>query len=159
MGGSIHRQQPDPLGRCQYKPGYLAAAGGSLQQEHPLDGVDLMPYLTGQREGVPHPQLIWRKLECAAVRDGSWKLIRVDNYGYALYDLSKDVAESRDLAAAMPEKVEQLRTQLEAWENDKMEPLWLEGEKWTGVRFEDHTVKFRTGLLPGRKEGSPMLGK
>jgi len=83
----------------------------------------------------------------------------VENYGFALYDLSKDISESHDLAAAMPEKVEQLRKQLEAWETDKVEPQWLEGEKWTGVRFKDHTVKFKTGLLPGRKADSLMLGK
>jgi arylsulfatase A-like enzyme len=140
-------------------PTSVRAAGGDLKQERPVDGVDLMPYLSGRTHGVPHPGLIWRKLECAAVRDGNWKLIRVENHGYALYDLSADIAESRDLAAAMPEKAEQLQKQLEAWEADKMAPLWLEGEKWTGVRFEDHTVKFRTGRLPGRKAGSLMLGK
>jgi arylsulfatase A-like enzyme len=137
----------------------VRAAGGSLEQERPVDGVDLIPYLTGSRKGVPHPQFIWRKLECAAVRDGDWKLIRVENHGYALYDLSKDISESHDLAAEMPEKVEELRIKLEAWEADKMDPPWLEGEKWTGVRYQDHTVKFKTGLLPGRKPGSRMLGE
>jgi arylsulfatase A-like enzyme len=140
-------------------PTSLKAAGGSLEQKRPVDGVDLMPYLNGEKQGEPHPRLIWRKLECAAVRDGDWKLIRVENHGYALYDLSKDLSESHDLAAAMPEKVEQLRKQLEDWETDKMDPLWLEGEKWTDVRFKDHTVKFKTGLLPGRKAGSLTLGK
>ena len=137
----------------------VKAAGGDLKQERPLDGVDLLPYLSGEKAGEPHPRLVWRKLECAAARDGDWKLIRVENHGFALYDLSKDISESHDLAAAMPEKVEQLRKQLEAWETDKIEPLWLEGEKWTGVRFKDHTVKFKTGLLPGRKADRLTLGK
>jgi arylsulfatase A-like enzyme len=140
-------------------PTCIKAAGGSLEQKRPVDGVDLIPYLNGKKQGEPHPRLIWRKLECAAVRDGDWKLIRVENHGYALYDLSTDLSESQDLAAAMPEKVEQLRKQLEDWETDKMDPLWLEGEKWTDVRFKDHTVKFKTGLLPGRKVGSLTLGK
>ena len=137
----------------------IRAAGGSLQQERPVDGEDLMPYITGTKDGVPHPRLIWRKLECAAARDGHWKLIRAEKHGLALYDLSSDIEERHDLAGEMPEKVEKLRKQLESWETDKMEPLWLEGEKWTGVRFKDHTVKFQTGLLPGRKAGSLMLGE
>jgi len=140
-------------------PTCVKAAGGSLEQERPVDGVDLLPYITGQKAAVPHPRFFWRKLECAAVRDGDWKLIRVENYGYALYDLSTDLSESHDLAAQMPEKVEQMRKQLEAWETDKIEPLWLEGKKWTKVRFRDHTVKFKTGRLPGRVEGSLLLGK
>jgi hypothetical protein len=48
---------------------------------------------------------------------------------------------------------------LEAWEENMIAPPWLEGEKWTGVRFKDHTVKFKTGLLPGRREGSRLLKK
>lgn len=137
----------------------VVAAGGDLKQERPVDGVNLVPYLRGETTELPHPQMIWRKLECAAVRDGDWKLIRVENYGHALYDLSEDIGENRDLAAQKPEKVEQLRRQLEKWESDKMQPLWLEGEKWTGVRFKDHSVKFKTGLLPGRKANRLMLGK
>lgn len=159
-GDRIPKGDYDPMvSALDIYPTCVVAAGGSLKQERPLDGVDLMPYLTVKETGEPHPQLIWRKLECAAVRDGDWKLIRVENYGYALYDLSKDPAEKQDLAAAMPEKVEQLKKLLESWETDKIEPQWLEGEKWTGVRFMDHTTKFETGLLPGRKKASPMLGK
>jgi arylsulfatase A-like enzyme len=140
-------------------PTCVKAAGGSLAQERPLDGVDLLPYITGRNTAAPHPQFIWRKLECAAIRDGDWKLIRVAEYGYALYDLSNDLSESHDIAAKMPEKVEQMRKQLESWETDKMQPLWLEGKKWTKVRFEDHTVKFKTGRLPGQVDGSLLLGK
>lgn len=141
-------------------PTCVKAAGGSLEQERAVDGVDLIPYITGAVKDLPHPTLIWRKLECAAVRDGDWKLIRVENYGYALFNLKNDIAEKKDLAAAMPEKVTQLSRQLQAWETDKRDELpWLEAEKWTGVRFKDHTVKFKTGLLPGRKKGSRTLGK
>jgi len=138
-------------------PTCVKAAGGSLKQPRPLDGVDLLPYVTGAAKGVPHEQLFWRKLECAAVRDGDWKLIRVENHGVALFDLSKDLEERKDLAAEMPEKADQLSKLLEAWESDKIEPIWKEGKVWTGVRFKDHTVKFKTGLLPGRKEGSLTL--
>ncbi|MGE4489793.1 MAG: sulfatase-like hydrolase/transferase, partial [Kiritimatiellales bacterium] len=140
-------------------PTCVRAAGGSLEQSRPLDGVDLLPYLTGKNAERPHPQLFWRKLECAAVRDGDWKLIRVENYGYALYNLAEDIGEMHDLAAQMPEKVDQMRRQLEGWETDKMTPLWQEGEKWVGVRYRDHTVKFKTGLLPGRVLGSRMVGQ
>jgi len=140
-------------------PTCVKAAGGKLKQERPVDGVDLMPYITGKTEDVPHPSLIWRKLECAAVRDGDWKLIYVENFGSALFDLSSDLEERHNLASANPEKVDQLKGKLEAWEGDKIAPQWLEGEKWTGVRFKDHSVKFKTGLLPGRIEGSQLLRK
>lgn len=140
-------------------PPCIQAAGGSLEQSRPLDGADLVPYLTGQVSGLPHSRLFWRKLECAAVRDGDWKLIRVENYGSALYNLAEDIGEMHDLAAQMPEKVDQLRRLLQAWEADKTAPLWEEEEKWVGIRYRDHTVKFETGLLPGRIPDSRMLKK
>ena len=112
-----------------------------------VDGVDLIPYLTGENNGSPHDRLYWRKLECAAVRDGLWKLIRVDGYGFALYDLKADIAERRDLAAEQPEEVNRLKQLLAAWERDKMQPLWEEGERYKVMRYQYHTERFKTGEI------------
>lgn len=143
-------------------PTSLVAAGGSLDQPREFDGVDLMPYVTSENNGVPHDRLYWRKLECAAVRDGQWKLIRVDDYGSALYNLNADIAERRDLAAQHPEKVTQLEKLLEAWEQDKMQPLWEEGEGHVVMRYQYHTERFRTGEIASRidsKSAKPKNGK
>jgi hypothetical protein len=91
------------------------------------------------------------------VRDGDWKLIRVDQSSPALYDLSADIGEHKNLAEEMPEKTEDLLRQLKTWEQDKIQPIWDEAPKWTKVRYDDHSVKYTTGLLPGRKDGSRML--
>jgi arylsulfatase A-like enzyme len=120
----------------------VKAAGGSLQQPKPLDGVDLLPYLSGQKSGEPHPQLYWRKLECAALRDGPWKIVRVENLGCALYNLDKDISESHNIAAEMPEKTAQLQKMLKAWEQDKVAPLWDEGEYWRKDRYRRHKARF-----------------
>ena len=53
----------------------------------------------------------------AAVRDGDNKLIRLDGYGYRLYNLAEDPGEINDLTESNPELVEELRTSLEAWES------------------------------------------
>jgi arylsulfatase A-like enzyme len=120
----------------------VVAAGGSLKQPKPLDGVDLVPYLTGKKDGVPHEQLFWRKLECAGMRDGKWKIVRVDKLGTALYDLDADLSESHNIAAQMPERVEQMQKQLKSWETDKVEPLWSEGEYWAKYRYKKHKERF-----------------
>ncbi len=130
----------------------VKAAGGSLKQERPLDGVDLMPYITGKQSGIPHRQLYWRKLDCAAMRDGDWKLIRIDNYGFALYNLKDDLEEQNDLAAKMPEKVQHLQKMMEVWEEGTMEPLWDEGEYWAKERFKYHTTRFKNGHPPAKKK-------
>ncbi|TWU31743.1 sulfatase-like hydrolase/transferase [Novipirellula artificiosorum] len=135
-------------------PTSLVAAGGSLIQPREVDGVDLMPYVTGENDGTPHQRLYWRKLECAAMRDGHWKLIRVDGYGHALYNLKDDIAERKDLAAQQPERVSQLNGLLEAWERDKMEPLWEEVARYTVMRYQYHTQRFKTGEIDPMVSGN-----
>ena len=129
-------------------PTSVVAAGGSLEQARRLDGVDLMPYVKGEIKKVPHEKLFWRKLDCAAVRAGDWKLIRVNGYGNALYDLSKDLAEEHDLSKQMPEKTLQMQQLLEGWEQDKMSPIWDEGDYWRYHRYVYHTKKIKDGKNP-----------
>ena len=47
-----------------------------------------------------------------AMRDGPWKLIRVDNYGLALYNLDADISETKNVASDHPEVVEHLMQDL-----------------------------------------------
>ena len=48
-----------------------------ISPDRPLDGVNLIPYLTGKNLGSPHDQLFWRKWEQQgmAVRSSSTKLV------------------------------------------------------------------------------------
>jgi hypothetical protein len=59
--------------------------------------------------------LFWRKADLGAVRSGSWKL-DITSEGAQLFDLDKDVGESRDLASQLPEQVKVLRSAWDAWE-------------------------------------------
>lgn len=133
-------------------PTSLKAAGGSLEQERPFDGVDLLPYILGKKDGVPHQQLYFRKLECAAIRDGHWKLFRIDGLPLALYNLEEDIGEQNDLAKQMPEKTERMLKKLENWETGLMEPIWGEGKIWTKVRHDYHKAWFETGKPPQKKK-------
>jgi arylsulfatase A-like enzyme len=114
----------------------LAAAGADVSGAR-LEGVDLRPHLTGQTKKPPHNALYWRFGQQMAIISEGYKLVRYDanadtNSGAGgqgvtdakLYDLSKDVGESNDLASQMPDKVKQLQSQWEAWNADNREPIW-----------------------------------
>lgn len=103
-----------------------------------LDGVNLLPYLTGKLTGDPHESLYWRKDKMAAARVGSHKLIRLADYGYRMYNLEKDISESRDLFIKDPEKGKELVDSLSNWETQMIEPLWYEEEDWNNVTYEIH---------------------
>lgn len=114
----------------------LAAAG--LEAPEELDGVDLLPYVTGAEAGAPHQKLFWRKDKMAAMRDGGYKLIRLDGYGYRLYNLAEDLGETNGLRETEPQRFEQMKNDLEQWETQLMKPLWLEDEAWNQVTYEIH---------------------
>ncbi|MCG8580234.1 MAG: sulfatase-like hydrolase/transferase [Bacteroidales bacterium] len=104
-----------------------------LPVDDSLDGVSLISYLKGIKEGEPHEQLFWRKDKMAAAREGDYKMIRVDELGYRLYNLKDDLQETTDLAEAENETFTQLNNKLKAWEAGTIEPLWTEGETWDEI--------------------------
>ena len=97
-------------------PTLLAAAGVAIPEDHQLDGVDLLPVMLDDRQ-LGARQLVWNG---KAIRDGSWKLVVGGKGGddIGLYDLSRDLGERNNLAAAEPARVKALLAQLEAWKAD-----------------------------------------
>jgi arylsulfatase A-like enzyme len=116
----------------------VAAAGMEKTTGKPLDGVDLIPFLNGEKTGAPHEMLFWRKDQMAAARHGSYKLIRLEGYGHRLYDLSSDLGESIDLRESRPEQFSLMKDALIAWDREQVLPWWYEGEDWSSVTYEIH---------------------
>ncbi|MEA3461372.1 MAG: sulfatase-like hydrolase/transferase, partial [Bacteroidota bacterium] len=116
----------------------ISAAGLEDPPGKPLDGVDLIPHITGIDRSEPHETLYWRKEKMAALRKGSYKLIRLDDYGYRLYNLNKDLGELHDLSVSRSDLLNELISSLELWERDLLMPLWAESDPWQQVTFEIH---------------------
>ncbi len=82
-----------------------------------LDGVSLIPYLTGKKTTAPHEVLTWRWVAQSAIREGNWKLLRGGQREY-LYNLEADIEEKHNLVAKHPEIAVRLRTRLSAWASE-----------------------------------------
>jgi uncharacterized sulfatase len=102
------------------------AAGASLPNDRKLDGVDLMPFITGETTGVPHDTLFWREGHQQSVQHKGWKLIRAKRPDpmYWLFDLNVDPTEQRNLATVETAKLEQLNGLLDAHNAEQAEPMW-----------------------------------
>lgn len=119
----------EPVQSVDWYPTLVKLAGGSLEQKLPLDGKDIWPVLTAGAK-TPHDAL----LLCgttparAAVRAGDWKLLvgasdrnaeeegdRDGGKSVELYNLAADIGEKQNLAAANPDKVNELRGRLDDW--------------------------------------------
>ena len=104
----------------------------------PLDGVNLLPYIKGEKTGNPHTELCWRKEDMAAIRMGDYKLIRVKGVGERLYNLKENLSETDDIQAQLPHKCKEMNEALELWEEGLVNPiLWGEGV-WNNVTREIH---------------------
>jgi len=83
-------------------PTALAAAGGNITHADKLDGVNLLPYLTGLDERSPHQALYWRYGPDSAIRKTNWKLLKLENRPAMLFNLGADIGEKYDLAEQEP---------------------------------------------------------
>ena len=115
-------------------PTALAAAGVDVQPDWKLDGANLLPFLTGEKQGSPHDTLYWRfrfppnqpALYRWAIRQGDWKLVKNDREPVALYHLATDIGETNNLAAEQPDRVAALQAAWQRWDAPNREPLWTE---------------------------------
>ena len=126
--GSVYSR---PIATIDILPTVLGAAGVEPPADLALDGVDLLPFLTGQQPGDPHSAIYWKYGDNRAVRQGDWKLTMPADGPAGLYDLSQDVGETSDLAASQPDKLRELTQLFDAW-NDGLPaagwpPSFMEG--------------------------------
>lgn len=97
----------------------LEVTGAAVPSSYRLDGLNLLPSLSG-RSPIIERQLFWRRkrpTEQRAVRSGGWKLLQ-DGGNFYLFDVSADPGERHDLTAKHPELVRKLNAMLDAWEKD-----------------------------------------
>lgn len=113
-----------PVLNLDVLPTAIAAAGGKPEASWQLDGVDLMPYLTGAESARPHQTLYWRFGPQWAIRHGDLKLVvsKGSSGQPELYDLATDIGESKDLAAGQPERVKELQAMWDKWSAEQAPP-------------------------------------
>ncbi len=93
--------------------------------DRPLDGVDLVPYVTGQKPGPPHSAIYLRQFDMQryAIRYGDYKLVIPSRESAPqLFNLTEDISESTDLAASKVDRVQTLQKNLDQWTSELIEP-------------------------------------
>ncbi len=116
-----------PLIALDFLPTSLAAADSSDLTPKNLDGVNLLPFLSGEKTSAPHDTLFWRSGGPGgnnAIRRGSMKLVRLGKAEPELYDLATDIGESKNLAAEKPEVVKELVSAIAEWEKGTIAPIF-----------------------------------
>lgn len=85
----------------------------------PLDGINLLPLLTGDSKPVERT-FFWRidrsNRQQRAIRHGKWKYINDGNTMDLLFNLDTDISERTDLGYLHPDILHDLKAKLKAWE-------------------------------------------
>ena len=120
--GSAYRA---PVGHVDIFATAAGAAGVALPKDRQMDGVDLMPFISGAAQGTPHQTLFWRSGGYRVLLEGDWKLQVSDNPDKVwLFNLKDDPTEKTNLAMTQPDKVAELRALLDKENAAQHAPLW-----------------------------------
>ena len=175
----------EPISGIDFLPTLCALAGAAPPPGRKIDGVNFLPLLTGASLQRSTP-LFWHFFAASsapkvAMRVGDWKLLaRLDapeprrrNHidpddqqalktaeltTFELYNLRDDIAESRDLAAQEPQRVQTLAAQMTKLYHEVRDecPVW---PAWTFANYEGPRIEWPPYWKPRGKAAKPAPQK
>lgn len=108
-----------------------AAAGADMPTDRVMDGVNLVPFITGENTAAPHQTLFWRSGHYRTLLAGDWKIQTSENPKKSwLFDMKADPTEKANLAETNADKLAELTALLTKVDGEQSKSLWpslLEG--------------------------------
>lgn len=118
-------------------PTFLQLAEGQAPANQPLDGASLVPLFRDASASLKRDAIYqhfpgylgagggtWRTTPVALVQSGDWKLMEfMEDKRMELYNLKDDIGESKNLAASMPDKANELLDKLHSWQTAVKAPM------------------------------------
>ena len=122
-----------------------SAANVQIPMDRKIDGVDLMPYIKGEKIANPHQTLFWRSGNHQAVLHENWKYLISKKEGTKwLFDTDQDPLERNNLININPEKTSQIENLLAMFNSEQANPLYPSStelpvliDKYDGQAIED----------------------
>jgi arylsulfatase A-like enzyme len=139
----------EPIIGVDLYPTLCEIAGAKLPAAQPLDGMSLVPLLSGKAKTFGDSVLgdralfwhfpaylqsyrslgeqrdpLFRTRPCGIIRVGDWKLHQYfEDGGLELYNLREDIGESKNLAATNPRKTAELLGRMQQWRKQIKAPV------------------------------------
>jgi arylsulfatase A-like enzyme len=158
--GRVYEQ---PVISLDILPTAITAAGSEIGTDWQLDGVNLLPHFLGRSNAAPHDALYWRFGPQWAIRQGNWKLAVGFDYAAnntadplgppptgtvtpppqphlvkvtqpQLFNLAEDPGETKDVAAAQPERVAAMKAAWDKWNAGNQPAAWVPGPGAAGKK-------------------------
>jgi arylsulfatase A-like enzyme len=92
-----------------------------------LDGVNLLPYINGSKQGSPHEYLFWRQYDqknYAVLHQSGLKEFIFKDSAHFVYNLKMDIGEQRNIADDEKKFLQILEQQRKNWESSMIPPAF-----------------------------------
>ncbi|KXX66668.1 sulfatase-like hydrolase/transferase [Flammeovirga sp. SJP92] len=132
----LQKKYSNPISTLDLLPMCYTIGGGNTSDLNGIDGVNLLPYLSKENKEKPHQTLYWKKENRGAIIHNNWKMLRYPDRPAELYDLSKDISETNNLASQYPDVVRDLYKKLFEWETTLARPRWQLQRKYEKAAME-----------------------
>ena len=116
-----------PVSSLDFAATMVALSGAKVDKAKPLDGVNIIPYLTGKNPNPPHEVLYLRKFDqqSYSARKRNYKLVIPFRNGKPqLYDLDEDIGETSNLASSKPKILAELNDLRKEWVAQLIDPTF-----------------------------------
>ncbi|HRV55613.1 MAG TPA: sulfatase-like hydrolase/transferase, partial [Mangrovimonas sp.] len=119
-----------------------------IEPKNKLDGVNLIPYLTGEKNGSPHEYLFWRKFDKSnfAVRNASGDKIIGLKEDITLFNLNENIEEDPKFEVQDLELSKGLESQYNFWNAQMLDPVFL-GLLFDNQYNKEHPDRFKNPNL------------
>ena len=102
----------------------VGVAGADTSTLPLMEGVDLTPYLTGQKNGAPHDALFWRgsngRIWSVLDSHGTKHIQDKDSSSPQLFHLPNDISEAHDVVDDFPDEAEELYKKWSLWDKENV---------------------------------------
>ena len=141
-----------PVSALDFYPTFAKIANASLPKGKKLDGLDILDNVIAGSE-IRKDKMIYSVRYRAGYcdvggRQGDWKVTRMENKSWKLFNIKEDIGEQNDLSARYPDKLKTMVADIEKWSRSHVRPLWFYTEK-------DEEM-WNDGILPGYKKAFPI---
>jgi arylsulfatase A-like enzyme len=105
----------------------LAQSSIPIQSKNELDGVNLIPFITGEKKEMPHDYLYWRKFDQnkVACRNSDGDKLIIHNDQQMLFNLKQDVSETTNLIEKDNKIFQTLQANYKNWNSQMLDPVFL----------------------------------
>lgn len=122
-----------PVTALDFYPTFAGLGGAALPAGKKLDGLDIWSdFLAGRdprHDGMIYALRYRGKFSEVGARRDQWKITRVSNGSWKLFNLEEDIGEQHDLSAKFPQRLRDMVGAAEIWSRSHVRPLWFDNEE------------------------------